>query len=374
MFPRTVRFGLLAAAVTTAVLTPALLTSPVGAARPLTPSAVKYTCAPDARALSYSDALDQRVSHGVTIGGLSSLAYDPRSRSYVSAVDNDGSEPERLWFFRDTTSPRISRTPLVLRRPDGTAYTGKDSDNEGLAVLPDGDYLVSSETEPSIRVYGRNGVQKAHFAVPTRFRVTPKGQATDNATLEGLTVGPRGHEVIAAMEGALSGDRGSNGDATYHRLLVYRTDAAGHWRLTHQVGYRVGAGRRIPEVARYGAHGLLVEEAAYSASKGNLVRLYAVRDIDKAPDVSSVANLSAAPGKVVPKTLVANLVTCPSLGAKAKEHQTNPLMANYEGMAITGSGGAGRYRVTMISDDNFGRNQTTRVLNLSTRLPGGPRR
>jgi hypothetical protein len=27
-------------------------------------------------------------------------------------------------------------------------------------VLPDGDYLVSSETEPSIRIYGRDGVQK----------------------------------------------------------------------------------------------------------------------------------------------------------------------------------------------------------------------
>ena len=52
------------------------------------------------------------------------------------------------------------RDPLVLKKPDGTAYNGQNSDNEGLAVLPDGDYLVSSETEPSIRIYGRDGVQK----------------------------------------------------------------------------------------------------------------------------------------------------------------------------------------------------------------------
>jgi hypothetical protein len=69
----------------------------------------------------------------------------------------------------------------VLRKPDGTAYDGTNPDNEGLAVLPDGDYLVSSETEPSIRIYGRDGVQKASLPIPARFAVTgttPAGQAT----------------------------------------------------------------------------------------------------------------------------------------------------------------------------------------------------
>jgi hypothetical protein len=32
------------------------------------------------------------------------------------------------------------------------AYDGTNSDNEGLAVLPDGEYLVSAETERSILV------------------------------------------------------------------------------------------------------------------------------------------------------------------------------------------------------------------------------
>ena len=101
------------------------------------------------------------------------------------------------------------RDPLVLRQPDGTAYDGTNSDNEGLAVLPDGNYLVSSETEPSIRIYGRDGVQKASLPVPARFAVTgttPEGQATSNATPEGLTISRCGREIVAAMEGALSGD------------------------------------------------------------------------------------------------------------------------------------------------------------------------
>ena len=131
--------------------------------------------------------------------------YDPRSRSWASAVDNHASDPARIWFFRDLAHPTITGDPLVLKRPDGTPYTGVDSDNEGLAVLPDGRYLVSSETEPSIRIYGRDGVQQASLPVPARFDVAPAGQATSNATLEGLTISPSGRRVVAAMEGALSG-------------------------------------------------------------------------------------------------------------------------------------------------------------------------
>lgn len=115
------------------------------------------------------------------------------------------------------------------------------------------------------------------------------------------------------MEGALSGDVSATGDATLHRFLVY--------------------------------------------------------NVDKAPDVSNVANLSTAPAKdVVSKTLVANLVDCPTLGAPSKETQTNPLLDNYEGMDVT-SGGPGFATISMISDDNFSATQFTRVLNLTAKLP-----
>src|SRR5262249_44326486 len=159
-----------------------------------------------------------------------------------------------IWFFRNLGDPTVVRDPLVLKRPDGTPYDGTNSDNEGLAVLPDGDYLVSSETEPSIRIFGRDGVQKASLPVPARFAVrgsTPDGEATSNATLEGLTISPSGREVIAAMEGALSGDVSSSGDATLHRFLVYDADRHGNWALTKQLAYRTDPGMRVPEVAAY---------------------------------------------------------------------------------------------------------------------------
>jgi hypothetical protein len=56
------------------------------------------------------------------------------------------------------------------------------------------------------------------------------------------------------------------------------------------------------------------------------------------------------------------------LGAPFREPQANPLLDNYEGMAIT-AGGPGLAGVTLMSDDNFSATPFTRVLNLAVRLP-----
>ena len=328
-------------------------------------------CPPAGYALSFSDRLDKLVYHGVELGGLSSLAWDPRSAAWVSAVDNHGTDPARIWFFRNLADPTVVRDPLVLKKPDGTPYDGTNSDNEGLAVLPDGDYLVSSETEPSIRIYNRDGIQQASLPIPARFAVTgttPEGQATSNATLEGLTVSRSGKEIISSMEAALSGDVSASGDATLHRFLIYDQARNGTWKLTKQIAYRTETGNRIPEVQAYGRDSLLVEEAAFSTTAGNSEELYAVKNTDAAPDVSAVTNLSTAPARdVVKKQLVTNLVDCPTLGAPSRETQTNSLLDNYEGMTIIG--GPGLAEVSLISDDNFSATQFTRVLNLAVKLP-----
>nr|WP_296063839.1 esterase-like activity of phytase family protein [uncultured Actinoplanes sp.] len=345
-----------------AVLGPALAIPAASAAAATNDSPNnKNACSPRATAISFSDGLDKAVVGGVTVGGLSDMAWDKRRHAWASTVDNHGSDPARVWFWRDPSNPKIVGGPLVLKRPDGTPYDGLTADNEGLAVLPDGDYLVSSEAEPSLRVFGRDGVQKSTLPVPARFAVTPAGQAGPNATLEGLTITPRGDRIIAAMEGALSGDT----DATLHRFLVYDKDRSGRWSLTKQTLYRAEPGLRVAEVAAYGRDSLLVLEAAFDPAKGNSVSLYGVGSFSRTPDVSKVADAAGRPA--VGKTLVADLVKCPTLGAVAKEPQANPLMDNYEGMAVVP--GRHGHTVHVISDDNFGAAQITRVLTLSARLP-----
>ncbi|MBA8792796.1 hypothetical protein FHX74_000390 [Friedmanniella endophytica] len=328
-------------------------------------------CPPRALALHYSDALDKKVVDGATIGGLSDIGFDKRLRSYVSSVDNHASDPSRLWFYRDLDHPRVWRKPLVLRKPDGTAWTGETADNEGLAVLNDGRFLVSSEVEPSIRVFGRDGRQRSELPVPARFRVAPAGEATANATLEGLTLSPDGRTAVAAMEGTLSGDLPAGATAgDFRRFLVYqaRHGASDRFRLVKQVGYRVDAGLRISEVQEYAPGKLLVMEAAYDPTTGNTIKLYAVTGLNRARDVSRIGNLSTAPSAVMHKTLIADVTACPTLGATAKQPQANPLMDNYEGMTTRPLGG-GLYRVALISDDNFNPTQITRVLDLAAALP-----
>ncbi len=115
-------------------------------------------------------------------------------------------------------------------------------------------------------------MQQASLPIPARFAVTgttPAGQATSNATLEGLTISRSGQEIVSSMEGALSGDVSASGDATSHRFLVYDQDRHGTWHLTKQIAYRTETGNRIPEVQAYGRDSLLVEEAAFSATAGN---------------------------------------------------------------------------------------------------------
>ena len=327
-------------------------------------------CAPAALAVGFSDALDKLAVDGETVGGLSDIAYDRRSHSYVSSVDNHASDPSRLWFYRDLNSPKVSRSPLVLRLADGTPYTGLTADDEGLAVLPNGEFLVSSETEPSIRIFGRNGVQKSALPVPTRFRVAPAGQAISNATLEGLSISPDGNRIVAAMEGTLSGDVPVDGSrADDRRFLVYQRNHHGTYVLTKQIGYRVNTGNRISEVQLYDNDKLLVMEAAFSPTAGNSVQLYTATGVSKAADVSRVANLSSAPQKILPKKLAADVTACPTLGATAKQPQTNPLLDNYEGMTTRPLPLRHLFAVTLISDDNFGATQITRVLNLVAVLP-----
>jgi hypothetical protein len=321
------------------------------------------SCAPGVRAVSYSDALDKVVRDDVTVGGLSALAWDRRTKSWATVVDNRNAEPSRVWFLRDPAHPRLVGAPLVLRKVDGTPYDGVTADNEGLVILPNGDLMVSSETEPAIRIFGRDGVEKASLPVPARFTVAPAGEATANATLEGLTITPDGDRIIAAMEGALSGDT----DATLHRFLVYDRGRHGAWKLSRQIAYRADAGLRVPEVAAYGKNSLLVMEAAFTAGVGNTVKLYAVPTIAGARDVTRVADLATLPARAVPaKKLVADLVNCPTLGATAKQPQPNPLLDNYEAMALVPIRHG--FRIHLLSDDNFGATQITRLLTLDARL------
>ncbi|MGW0609586.1 esterase-like activity of phytase family protein [Streptomyces sp. NPDC002788] len=314
----------------------ALLTAGLAAATCLTAAGpaqaqTSHACSPSVSIDRFSDALDKTTFDHTFVGNFSALAVD-RDGSLAALSD-------RSSLFRLDARTLKPRSVLPLADESGTAL-----DSEGLAVSRDGTYLVTSETEPSVRRYSRDGRILDRLPVPDDLRVSPAGRGRPNGTFEGLTLLPDGRTLVASMEYALSGD-----PADTVRFQTWKRHGS-HFRLAAQYTYRTDPGLGVPEIQATPDGRLLVLERGFTAGVGNTVRLYL-----------------ADPRHGMRKTLLTDLVTCPTLGATAKQPQPNPLLDNIEGMVITGRE-KGRLKVLLTSDDNENPAQTTRFYALRVRV------
>lgn len=366
----------LLAAVTAGLATAACLTAagPVNATSAVSAdSRTGNACSPAVSIDRFSDALDKTTYDGTFVGNFSALAVD-RNGDLAALSDRSS----LFTLDRGTLTP-TGAVPLADE-------TGAALDSEGLVVDRDGTRLVSSETEPAVRRYSRDGRILGRLPVPDALRVAPAGRATANQTFEGLTLLPGGRTLLASMEYAISGD--STGTVRFQTWERHGKQFA----LGAQYAYRTDTGLGVPEVAATPDGRLLVLERGFTAGVGNTVRLY-LADLRHATDTSGVENLAGPTGptgptgftgqgdgvRLVKKTLLADLVNCPSLGATAKQPQANPLLDNIEGMVVTGRtqgthvtqgthGTCGPLRVLLVSDDNQNAVQTTRFYHLRVRV------
>lgn len=299
----------------------------------------------------FSDQLDKTVFAGTYVGNLSGLAIDT-DRAVLALSD-------RSVLF--TLDPDTLRPTAVLALAD---QNGRPLDSEAVVVDTDGSRLITSETEPAVRRYARDGRLLGRLPVPDPLRVAPGGRASRNLTFEGLTRQPDG-TLVASMEAALTGDRG---DLVRFQTWTRPTPGA-EFRLGAQYGFPVDPGMGISEITAVGDGRLLVPERGYIPGLGNSARLY-LADPAGATDVGAVTYLTGQSGiRLIGTHLLADLARCPSLGATAKEHQSNPLLDNIEGMAVTGRDPVGGRRLLLVSDDNQSARQTTRLYALTVRLP-----
>ncbi|MFF5155627.1 esterase-like activity of phytase family protein [Streptomyces sp. NPDC000348] len=296
------------------------------------PNGTPHACSPSVSVDRFSDALDKTTYEGTYVGNLSALAPD-RHRTLAALSDRSA----------------LFRLDARTLRPEGVTpladENGAALDAEGLVVDRDGTYLVSSETEPSVRRYSRDGEILGRLPVPDALRPAPAGPARANGTFEGLTLLPGGRTLLASMEYPVAGD-----PADQVRLQTWRRTARGDFRLGAQYTYRTDPGLGVSEVTATPGGRLLVLERGFTSGVGNTVRLYLADRHRTAYD----------------KTLLADLADCPSLGATAKQPQPNPLLDNIEGMVVTGRD-RGRLKVLLVSDDNQSQNQTTRLYALRVR-------
>ncbi|WUH89138.1 esterase-like activity of phytase family protein [Streptomyces sp. NBC_00433] len=329
--------------------------------RPAPPAAAGW-CSASVAVDGFSDALDKTTFDGTFVGNLSALA--PDAHGTLDALSDRSS----LFTLSGRTLGDLAPRKVVPLADE----QGQPLDSEAIAVDRDGTRLITSEVEPTIRRYSRDGgTVLGSLPVPQELKVAPAGRATGNLTFEGLAFQPGGRTLVASMEGALSGD-----DRTTVRFQTWQRAGSTGFRLGRQYAYPVdtdahGALLGVSDIAATGDGRLLVLERGFTAGVGNTVRLYAA-DLSRATDVSGVTDLTGQKNvRLVRKTLLADLGACPSLGATAKQPQTNPLLDNIEGMAVTGHDLGGRLRLLLVSDDNQNPAQITRFYELSVRLPRG---
>ena len=107
----------------------------------------------------------------------------------------------------------------------------------------------------------------------------------------------------------------------------------------------------VSEIAALSDRSLLVLERGFQPGYGSTVRIYRV-DFDEDADVLT-------------KALVVDLSTLPSDGVEHPGTQPNPILDNYEALAIGPTLDDGRITLFVTSDDNGSDTQVARILVLA---------
>lgn len=317
----------------------------------------------------FSDALDKRTFRGTDVGGLSGITYDAERDVYYALVDNQGTTAARFYTLRlRTEGPKLGRPKIVdvtiLKDENGQPFTGANFDGEGIALTPEGELLVSSETEPSIRRFALDGTYLGDLPVPDRFLVQGGGQP--NQTFEGLSLSPDGGSLFTVNEGYLSrdGETADGGDRL--RILRYERSAQQGFLPAEEFYYQADPGLGVAEIVAISDSELLVLERGFQAGVGNTIRIYRV-SLDGATDVSGVDSLATSVVEPLQKELLVDLADCPPGGATTAPGavQANPLLDNFEALTLGPVLPDGRQSLVLVSDDNFGSGQTTRVVVLA---------
>jgi hypothetical protein len=184
---------------------------------------------------------------GTTVGGLSSITFDPQ-RDVFYAVSDDPSQLQPARFY--TVALELSDGRLAdgdvrfedvttLLAPDGRPYAPFSLDPEGLALTKDRELILTSEgfanslIDPFVRRYSLTGSFLGSLPVPQPFR-RPASQFSVNGLVELL---PLNNEFLIAMERSFSVGAPATGNTIklYEVALPGATDVNGVDSLAGQL-------------------------------------------------------------------------------------------------------------------------------------------
>jgi hypothetical protein len=252
--------------------------------------------------------------------------------------------------------------PITLSGRPNAAWDG-----EGLTRVGDTFYAVTVETVPLVERFDASGAYVGPVDVPAHYAKQPLG----NKGLESLSLSPSGKYLFTANEGALTIDGTLSTKASGTLVRILRRELATgqdeeHAYRTEPLGAGSVGDMGVSDVTAIDDGTVLVLERGFQADFGNTVRIFRVA-LSSGPDVLGVAALDANT-PVVEKTLVVDLGTLPSDGVTHPGIEPNPILDNYEGLALGPTLPDGRRIVFVTSDDNASAEQVPRILTLAVRL------
>ena len=293
--------------------------------------------------------------------GLSGATYDAATRT-LFAIPDVAPRLVPLVAAEDLKSFTVG-APIAL-----TGRPGAEWDGEAVVRLGGGFTAVTVETTPLLERFDAKGAYLGAVATPAVYAK----QASNNKGLESLTVSPSGAFLFTVNESALTTDGSPATKSAGTSVRLLRRDlgsGADEQRCyrTEPLGPGTGGDMGVSDLLAFGDRELLVLERGYQSDYGNTVRIQRVDFAATGPGSADVSGLAAlgASTPALAKTLVVDLATLPPSGATNPGKQPNPLLDNYEGLALGPIRADGRRVVFVISDDNASAKQVARVLVLA---------
>lgn len=290
---------------------------------------------------------------------LSGTAFDAATRT-LYAIPDKTQQIVPLVANADFTALTVG-APLPL-----TGRTDPAWDGEGLVRMRDGSFIaVTVETEPLVERFDATGKKTGVVTLPPHFAL----QASGNKGMESLALSPSERFLFTANENALTIDglpstktRGTTVRILKRELatatdveFAYRTEPLGAGGPTGDMG--------VSDVAALDDDTLLVLERGFQPDYGNTVRIYRV-DLRSGAHVESIPALGDAT-PVLTKTLLVDIGTLPPGNATHPGPEPNPILDNYEALALGPTLADGRRLLFVTSDDNASAKQVPRVLVLA---------
>jgi hypothetical protein len=318
---------------------------------------------------------------GTTVGGLSSITYDPR-RNVFYALSDDPSQFQPARFYTvglDLSDGRLGngdvhfQSVTTLLAPGGQPYAPFSLDPEGLALTKERQLILTSEgfannlIDPFVRRYALNGSFLGSLPVPQPFLPTADQSSgvRPNLAFESAGVPPNGRFVYTATENALyqDGPAATIANGSPSRIMRYNLQTG---RLDRQWLYNTGPVAEPPVPAnQFSVNGLvellplnneflIAMERSFSVGApgtGNSIKLYKVA-LPGATDVNGVDSLAGKLDRIRPaqKSLLLDL------------DQLGIPLDNVEGLTFGPRLPDGHQSVVLVSDNNFAASQFTQFL------------